>query len=295
MIEFSNISRSQRAEMAAILTDINSEDLVIEQKIKQKQSSAKRAAYVLNLNIEGFIKHFGLDNCGFLTLTFPDDVKDVRQASKRFNSMRTNFLDKHILGYIGVYERTKRGVIHFHFIIACKGNIREGFDFKAIANNIYSSNTRNDFIASLWQLFRTKLPKYGFGRHQLVPIKCKDGIARYLSKYIIKGLGYRKPEDKHFRFVRSSQDKGQWWKRASQQFAWYTPSSIEWRKALQHWVKERADFLRMGFYLDTGFFMNVDEDTYSLILKKMYGHKWCYDYQQQIIFNYQRHKERALQ
>ncbi|MDK4685633.1 hypothetical protein QDY72_10800, partial [Kingella negevensis] len=69
-------------------------------------------------NIQSFINYFGMQNCGFLTLTFSDDVKCVYEASKRFNSFRTNFLTKVTLSYIGVYERHKSGRIHFHFVVA---------------------------------------------------------------------------------------------------------------------------------------------------------------------------------
>lgn len=85
--------------------------------------SASKPAYSFTANVQAFVDHFGIENCGFLTLTFSEKVDCVHEASRRFNSFRTNFLSKVSKGYIGVYERHKSGVIHFHFVVAFLGNI----------------------------------------------------------------------------------------------------------------------------------------------------------------------------
>lgn len=271
MLEFSDMSRAARQSLAQFSGALGSFEA----------KSFSKTEFVLNKNVAGFIQHFGIERCGFLTLTFADDVQDVREASRRFNSMRTNFLTKHIFGYIGVYERTKNGRIHFHFLVALKHDIRNGFNFEAIqkANKgVYGLKlTSNYELKSLWQLLKANLPKYGFGHiHQLVPVYSEQGIAHYISKYLSKGVAFRLSQDKGCRFVRSSSDKGLWWKRANSRFAWHSPASTRWRKALAHWVKEKSEIFQAAYFDLTGLVIDVDESNYSDVLKKISGAKWCY-------------------
>lgn len=143
--------------------------------------SSAKPSYQLKENIIAFINHYGIDQCGFLTLTFPDDVRCVFEASRRFNSLRTGYLSKVMNAYIGVYERHKSGVIHFHFVLALKKNIawevRKGqivhFDHDQVRKGNYSSAAKE--LRRIWKQFREVLPRYGFGRHQLLPVKSEKG------------------------------------------------------------------------------------------------------------------------
>ena len=93
------------------------------------------------MNVHQFIETFGLNHVGFLTLTFADDVQEVKEAQRRFHSLRTNFLKKHFEHYICVYERMKSGRIHFHLIVNTREDIRRGLNFKQIhARNYTSAN-----------------------------------------------------------------------------------------------------------------------------------------------------------
>jgi hypothetical protein len=76
--------------------------------------------------------------------------------------------------------------------------------------------------------------KYGFGRHELLPIRSNaEGMARYMGKYISKHIGARKEEDKGKRLVTSSTD----WVRNSSKFAWNTDGSKEWRRKVQKFAR----------------------------------------------------------
>ncbi|QNT57821.1 phasyl DNA replicon arp family protein [Neisseria musculi] len=86
-------------------------------KLNVFSTSHKKSATALELNVHQFIQTFGLNHVGFLTLTFADDVQDVKEAGRRFHSLRTNFLSKHFKHCICVYGRTKKGRIHFHLIV----------------------------------------------------------------------------------------------------------------------------------------------------------------------------------
>lgn len=283
MLEFSDVSRSVRANLSEMFSG--------GYLAMPEQKSVAKGEFVLTRNVQGFIEHFGIEKCGFLTLTFADDVQDVREASRRFNSMRTNFLCKHIQGYIGVYERTKSGRIHFHFVVALKKDIRSGFNFDAMqkANKgVYGLKlTSNHELKSLWQLLKANLPKYGFGHiHQLVPVHSETGIAHYLAKYLSKGVSFRSEADKGFRFVRSSANKGVWWKRATYAFAWHSPAAMRWRKALQKWVDDKAELFQAAYFDRFGVMIAVDESNYSDVLKGVAGAKWCYFARHNIIYNF---------
>lgn len=262
-----------------------------------------KSLYAFNLNVKSFIDYFGVENCGFLTLTFADDVKDVREASKRFNSMRTNFLSKHVLGYIGVYERTKRGRIHFHFVVAMKFEIANGFNwanYELARKGIRGLKiTTNSDLSEFWSLMRSQLVNYGFGSiNELTPIRSAGGAARYLAKYLLKGFEFRREDDKGFRFVRSSRGTADTWRACTCNFAWVGKGSSYWRSALKFFVEGTAKKVGVfnSFYAQKGnngiftvrselFCMN--ERNYSDILKKVYGAKWCYFLKDEILKLYE--------
>ncbi|SNB83051.1 rolling circle replication-associated protein [Kingella negevensis] len=277
-------------------------------------SLTAKPAFALIENIQSFINYFGMQNCGFLTLTFSDDVKCVYEASKRFNSFRTNFLTKVTLSYIGVYERHKSGRIHFHFVVAFHENVlfeyRNGvqvmFNHDEVKQRNYKS--ANKYLRSMWKLFRESVPKYGFGERgsQILPIYSEKGIARYLAKYLTKGMIDRQPRDKGFRLVRStSGKKALLWKQVSGSFAWNAYSSKEWRKALAFHILEKAniakfrlsrvtDFSRMGDKFKTALekLAVMNSTNYSKIMGSLYGSNWCYKQKDLIWDDYQKFKER---
>ena len=74
-------------------------------------------------------------------------------------------------------------------------DIRTGVDFTQFALGRYSSAP--PYLRAVWRELRIKCKAYGFGRHELLPIKSNaDAMAQYIGKYISKHLGSRKDEDK---------------------------------------------------------------------------------------------------
>ena len=255
--------------------------------LNEYSTSFMKSATALEMNIHSFVNHFGVDYCGFLTLTFPDNVIDVREASRRFNSMNTHFLREISLGYIGVYERHKSGRIHFHLLVAFDSNIRGGLDFSAVAKRDY--RTANKSLRSLWALMRRRLPDYGFGRAELLPVKTNaKGIARYVAKYIGKAVSNRVAADKGFRLVRSSMDKAQAWKVATSCFAFVSSGSRKWRYALRSWVAAKADYLKQVAYSRGIIVSSVNEHNYSDVLSRFVGSKWAFlNFDEIASFNYE--------
>lgn len=192
-------ARAQRARRPAdALPCLNSNN-----SNEDLSSGHRRTAYALQENVRHLAERFGLEKLGFLTLTFRDHVTDIKEAQRRFNSLRTGILTKRYAAFITVVERMASGRIHFHLLVVCAQDIRSGFDFAAVKRKDY--RTANAWLRQEWGFWRRTAPDYGFGRTELMPVKSNaEGLAKYLGKYIAKHIGNRRPEDKGARLVRYS-------------------------------------------------------------------------------------------
>lgn len=172
--------------------------------------SQAKTAHALRINAETLIQTYGIDSCGFLTLTVGDStpggflqVHDAAEASRRFNSLRSGVLGDLFAAAVVVTERHKSGAIHFHLLVALsqRDDIRSGFDFRGVSLGNYSSVSAK--LKAIWAKLRAVLPGYGFGRAELKPIK-KDGgaVACYVAKYLAKNVANRHPGDKGKKLVR---------------------------------------------------------------------------------------------
>jgi hypothetical protein len=190
----------------------------------------RKTAEALRLNVAKFIDVTGIENVGFLTLTFPDNVCDPKEAGRRFNSLSTSFFKRHphFGEWICVKERQARGAWHYHLVIDCGGDIRTGFDRSEVKKRRYSAVT--PLLRQLWADLRAALPRYNFGRHQLEPVlSSSEAMSKYLGKYISKHIGNRLPEDKGVRLVSYSSK----WVRSSCNFQWNTENSAKWRRSVR--------------------------------------------------------------
>jgi hypothetical protein len=169
-----------------------------------------------------------------MTLTFPDNVTDNKEASRRWNSFKTNYLSKHPAygEWIHVKERQKRGAWHYHIIVVLKGDIRSGVNWEEMQNGVYTS--ASPYLRELWRDLRENLEKYGFGRSELLPVRSNENaMARYIGKYISKHIDQRAEDDKGVRLVNYSRD----WVKNSMKFAWNNENSHEWRRKLSLFAK----------------------------------------------------------
>lgn len=242
-------------------------------------TSYRKSAYALELNVRAFIDRFGLDRVGFLTLTFADDVQCPKEAQRRFNSLRTNFLRHHYPHYIRVIERTKSGRIHYHLIVATRENIRRGLNFRAIAAKDYRS--ANAAIRAHWKRLREAMPRYGFGRPELLPVKTNSkGLAAYVAKYIGKHIGCRKEADKGVRLCQTSNDKAVPWKAATSNFQFVSAASALWRQKLRNWVQwfEQYRLAKRQYSYAQACRPHVPlcELNYPEILRELLGSKWAF-------------------
>ena len=212
----------------------------------------RKCIHALKLNVESLCDKNGIERIGFLTLTYGDHVKDLKDAQRRFKSLQTHCLKKLFKAWIVVIEFMENGRVHYHLLVVCGEDIRTGFDFEEVKRGNYRS--AGTYLRGLWETLRKDLPRYGFGRHELKPIKtCGSAMANYVAKYISKGLANRAPEHKRMRLIRYSRG----WRVANCQFAWASPRATLWRAKLATTAK------RFGIKSLQGF-------------KHKFGSKWAY-------------------
>ena len=186
-----------------------------------------KSSNALNWNVFHFAEKHGLENIGFLTLTFKDHVLCPSEAQKRLNSLITHVIKPRYEDYIGVMERQKSGRIHYHLLVNVGFDIRTGVDFNMMIGGDYSSASKD--LRKEWNFWRKTAPKYRFGRTELMPIKStSEAIGKYVGKYIAKHMCVRDERDKNARLVRYSRGA----RVSTTRFQFLTEGSAEWRRKL---------------------------------------------------------------
>ena len=118
------------------------------------------------------------DKTKFLTLTFKDNIDDISYTNYEFNKFikRLNFslynTKKQQLKYLAVWEKQKRGAIHYHIIF---------FDLPYIKNND---------LQEIWG--------HGFIKINKIDVDSKDNRGRYVSKYFSKDIDDKNYKQKAF-------------------------------------------------------------------------------------------------
>lgn len=215
-------------------------------------AAAKRTAFALGENVRLMAEEWGLEKLGFLTLTFADHVTDIREAQRRFNSLRGHVLAERYAAFITVVERQKSGRIHFHLLVVCSEDIRTGFSWEEAEKGVYRS--ANSWLRHEWAMWRATAKLYGFGRTELLPIKStEEAIGRYVGKYIAKHMDQRRQDDKGARLVRYARDA----RKCTTRFAWAGVKPWLWRAKLAQFAKRHG-------------VQSVEE------MSKAFGSRWAY-------------------
>lgn len=205
-------------------------------------ASRSKSVYRWRVDMEQFIKEWGIDNIGFVTLGYPDPQPTADAAEARFNSAMTNYLRSEFLAYIAVLERgDKNGNLHFHLLVALPFPIRPGFNFDALKQKRVRRTGASRQLLALWRRLRQRLPAYGFGKFtQVIPIrKNATAAAVYLAGYMTKTLKCRHPDDMGRRLIRTSRNVV---RNTTDQFAWNSAGGWIYRE------KVRLFAFKMGYY-----------------------------------------------
>ncbi len=223
----------------------------------------KRQAESLASNIRAMVQRHGLERIGFLTLTFPEHVTDIRDAQRRWHSFRTHVIRRRYGEAVKVFERCKNGRIHYHLVMVLSQDIRSGFNFEEVKRGNYRSVS--PFLRREWAYLRETLPRYGFGRHELLPVRSNgDGVARYVAKYLTKSKVHPLYADRGIRRVEYIQ--GARWNTA--QFSWIGPHNWVYRKKLAVWASARGmgAYDRLGAVCGPRWFWRHKEEIMATVL-----------------------------
>jgi hypothetical protein len=209
----------------------------------------KRQAHTLYSNVEKLISMApSIGHVGFFSLTTKDNLTDPKAFSRRWDSFNSNFFSQspHFGHWIGCFEQQKRGAWHLHLLVILPYDIREGISFEDLERRKYTS--ASPYLRSVWRDLRGACLRYGFGRHELLPVKSNgQAMARYVGKYISKHVGQRDETSKGKRLVTSSQG----WQKNSIRFQFLTENTAEWRRKVKTFAAVHGvasyDGLRLKF------------------------------------------------
>lgn len=180
----------------------------------------RKQAEALKQNIRFLASTFTMDHMGFVTITVGDrevggrfrNLRDRKEAQRRFHSLMTNELARRYLCGVVVPERHANQGIHFHIVVVTRANVRGGIDMakcfppkgpdgKPLTKPDYSS--ANGTLRMEWAFWRRVCKRYGFGRHEFRPAYGEpEALGGYMAKYLKKDWANRLPEDRGARCLR---------------------------------------------------------------------------------------------
>lgn len=213
-----------------------------------QSSSERRRLYALKNGVVDFITRHGIERCGFLTLTFADNLrwdvaKDWAEAGRRWDGFIHHSEFSAWVGDWGrVTEPQKSGRIHYHIIVALSVDIRTGFDFPLYLSAVSAGRRfsacevgASSDLRRAWAVCRESCGVYHFGRSELLPIReAAAGVAAYVGKYVAHtaaGYGEQKFRARRIAWA-SGVGKGS---RVKKDFAWVGKGE-PWRAALVWWA-----------------------------------------------------------
>lgn len=175
---YDNNKKSINIELS--LEDINDKEIIKNDNIKVYKSLLRMQKYYDNLrwDIARLVDTNFDDNTKFVTLTFKENIEDVSYTNNEFAKFikRLNYnlykTKKQQLKYIAVWEKQKRGAIHYHIIF---------FSFPYIVTSD---------LQKLW--------KQGFVKINKIDVDSKENRGRYVSKYFSKNVDVKDYKQKSF-------------------------------------------------------------------------------------------------
>lgn len=194
-----------------------------------------RTAIAIRENVLGIVRSVGIDRIGVLTLTFADRLTDAREAQRRFKSLRTNVITRRYGGYLRVFERQRDGTIHYHLLVPLTGDIRTGYQRPTRQRGRY---TASPLLRAEWAFLREALPRYGFGRAELEPVReSPEQLAAYFAKSLAEEPADRTVHDDRVRALEVSRSL----RVANTRFSFIGPGSRQWRRKVGQLIAELID------------------------------------------------------
>lgn len=204
----------------------------------------RKRAFILRRHVEAFVEFWGREHTLFFTTTDGQGLSP-RAYARNWNSLLAN--EGHWLrGYVRVLEPQKNGRPHFHNLAAVEFDTKpDEFNWEAFTaanlafrvkdwatfrknRELYRASAVPELV-ELWRWGREKMPLYGLGRCEILPVRKKGAIAEYIGKYLDKGMGHRIDAWKGVRRFETDRRTSDQWKRCGSKFSWVSPGAAQWR------------------------------------------------------------------
>lgn len=233
------------------------------------KNTKKKQAQALYENVLKLCKEYGSKRIGFLTLTTLKKVYDVKEINRMFNNLNRRIFPGLFVRWVKVLERHADGALHIHIVVVCHGEIGRNFNFEKIRARQYRAGSCKE-LRALWKLLRVHLPAYGFGRHELLPVrKNGEALARYVGGYLKKGW-----------LNRTDNDAGQRMLSYSNGYAWNSHKRVKLGSTFYKWqakcmlVQEELPFITeledFGEYLGPHWFFIIGPFMDEIVLPRWF-------------------------
>ena len=232
----------------------NSDKQYSEKSLKLTNEQAK-TFFCLEKNTKHFIKIYGAEHVGILTLTFKENLQDSKESQRRWNNLnRMINREKKFQVLVKVIEPQKRGAIHYHLIVRTFEPIRGKIDWGIYEEMGKASCTKEKrrlgkelaktaepHLVELWGWLRRKCKSTGFGRSELMPLKKPHHIKNYIGKYLEKDLNdnslKKGGKNQGMRMITYGRKAP---KVASKKFSWNSGTGALYRLRLKYWAEARG-------------------------------------------------------
>ena len=233
----------------------NNSDKRSEKKPYKPTNEQAKTFYVLDHNCKHWMKIYGKERVGILTLTFKENLQDMKESQRRWNNLsRIINREKKFQVLVKVIEPQKRGAVHYHLIVKTEKNIRGQIDWEIYERMGKESCTKDKrklgkelaktaepHMVELWGWLRKKCKSTGFGRSELMPLKKPDHVKNYIGKYLEKDMqdnSLKKGGKNHgMRMITYGRNAP---KVASKKFTWNSGHGCLYRLRLKYWAKARG-------------------------------------------------------
>lgn len=251
-------------------------------KNKYKPNNRQAKTFkVLDMNAKHWMKIYGKEHIGILTLTFKENLTCMKEAQRRWNSFSRQF-NKHgkFELLVKVAEPQKRGAVHYHCLVRTHGKIRGSINWD-IYEKMGEANTTaekrklgrelgksaTNHLSDLWSWLRKTTKSTGFGRTELMPLKKPDHIKNYIGKYLEKDMQEnalkKDGKNRNMRMITYGKNAP---KVANQQFSWVNGKSSIFRRKLKSFCEARG-------------ITSTEE------LSEIYGKSWSFHLYKEIMFD----------
>ena len=226
-----------------------------EKKSYHPTSIQAKTFHTLDMNCKHWMKVYGKEYIGVLTLTFKENLKCMKESQRRWNNLqRLIKREDKFQVLVKIAEAQKRGAVHYHILVKTNAPIRGNICWETYEKMGKVSDrkekrklgkelakTAEPELKDLWGWLRQKCKSTGFGRHELMPMKKPEHVKNYIGKYLEKDMAESSlkqgGKNKGYRVITYGKQAP---KVASTKFSWNCGHASLYRRRLATWAKRRG-------------------------------------------------------